>query len=268
MASIAPDPRVADLADRYTNEATGYLETYSPELGPLTSRLIAMLAPHGARRILDLGAGPGSSVPAIRAAAPDARLVLADRAFGMIRLASPSVARVAADAMALPFLDASFDAVVSAFVVFHLPDPVAGFAEVARALAPGGRFGIATWSTEERLGSAWSVWDEELDAAGATPVRPHGLPHYQSLGTPRLLGPPLEQAGFTRITFETGWWRYRPTHAAFMAFMAKHAEAARFGTLDAARQRSCQRAVGERTEHLPATELGLDAGVLYAVAAR
>jgi len=54
-----PDPRVADLADRYSAEATGYLETYAPELMPFTRRLLSMLEPAGARRILDLGAGTG-----------------------------------------------------------------------------------------------------------------------------------------------------------------------------------------------------------------
>jgi demethylmenaquinone methyltransferase/2-methoxy-6-polyprenyl-1,4-benzoquinol methylase len=45
----------------------------------------------------------------------------------------------AADALALPFADATFDAVVSAFVVRNLADVQRGLAEQARVLRPGGR---------------------------------------------------------------------------------------------------------------------------------
>ncbi|MBN2760061.1 MAG: methyltransferase domain-containing protein [Rhodobacteraceae bacterium] len=45
---------------------------------------------------------------------------------------------VAGDALAMPFADASFDAVVSTSVFEHLPDPAQAAAEVARVLRPGG----------------------------------------------------------------------------------------------------------------------------------
>jgi SAM-dependent methyltransferase len=259
---------VAELASRYSREAGGYLETYSPELGPFLRQLLTMARPRDARRILDLGAGPGASVPAIQAAAPEASLVVADRALGMIELAPAEVRRIVADAMNLPFAEASFDVVLMAFVAFHLPDPAGGFAEVARTLTPGGRLAIATWGLDERLGKAWSVWEEELDHAGAPALAPHGLPDHESLGSPELLGAPLRSARFRDPSFETGWWRYRPTHDGFMAFMTKHVVAGRFGELDPERREACVRAVTARTGDLPPEELGLDARVLFAVASR
>lgn len=48
--------------------------------------------------------------------------------------------RVAGDASALPFADASFDLVTANMVVEHLADPTVQFREVARVLRPGGRF--------------------------------------------------------------------------------------------------------------------------------
>ncbi len=46
----------------------------------------------------------------------------------------------AADALRLPFADAAFDCVASAFVLRNLADLEAGLAEMVRVLRPGGRF--------------------------------------------------------------------------------------------------------------------------------
>lgn len=264
MAS--PDPRVAVLADVYSAEASGYLQTYSPYLVPLQRQLLNRVDLRGARRVLDLGCGPGAAVPDLRRAAPEALVVAADRAFGMVRLVSAAVPRVNLDAMALPFRDDAFDAVTMAFVVFHLPDPSAGLAEVARILTPGGRLALATWGARERLGSAWAVWDEELDRVNAPRGPQHGLSDYQSLGTREALEPYLIAAGFASTQFFSGSWRYRPDHEDFLAFMTKHVKSGRFDRLDEERRRCCLRAVVRRTKHLPPSELGLDADVLFAVA--
>lgn len=46
------------------------------------------------------------------------------------------------EADAMPFLDSSFDLVVSRFAVHHFADPGAAVAEMARVCRPGGRVGI------------------------------------------------------------------------------------------------------------------------------
>ncbi len=46
---------------------------------------------------------------------------------------------VAGDALALPFVDGSFDAVTVAFGIRNVVDPVAGLREMARVCRPGGR---------------------------------------------------------------------------------------------------------------------------------
>lgn len=110
------------------------------------ARLIEGL-PAGAR-VLDVGTGTGKLAVAIARGLPGVRVTGVDFAQPMLRAGLPVVrARSAgrrisvgaADALALPFAEGVFDAVVSAFVVRNLADPMAGLREQARVLRAGGR---------------------------------------------------------------------------------------------------------------------------------
>lgn len=81
----------------------------------------------------------------------------------MIRLAPADAPRVILDARALPFADASFDRVLMAFVLFHVPEPIRALKRLRRVIAPEGRLGLGTWG-EQRPRAAITAWIEELDA--------------------------------------------------------------------------------------------------------
>jgi demethylmenaquinone methyltransferase / 2-methoxy-6-polyprenyl-1,4-benzoquinol methylase len=89
--------------------------------------------------VLDVGTGTGKLAQALVEAAPAARVVGVDFTEGMLRRAPRDVRLAGADALQLPFADAQFDAVVSAFVVRNLADVNRGIAEQVRVLRPGGR---------------------------------------------------------------------------------------------------------------------------------
>jgi demethylmenaquinone methyltransferase/2-methoxy-6-polyprenyl-1,4-benzoquinol methylase len=88
--------------------------------------------------VLDVGTGTGKLARAVSRKRPRAQVVGVDFAVPMLVTGKPPHA-TAADALALPFAPATFDAVVSAFVVRNLADVRRGLAEQARVLRPGGR---------------------------------------------------------------------------------------------------------------------------------
>ena len=104
--------------------------------------------------VLEVGCGAGWFWEAAAEVAPaDLSITLTDLSEGMV---AETLARVrglgrwatvegrAADAQALPFPDASFDLVLAFHMLYHLPDPARGVAELARVLRPGGQALIAT----------------------------------------------------------------------------------------------------------------------------
>jgi SAM-dependent methyltransferase len=173
-------------AERYSEDASAYRE--------LGARLLEGLPLADARRVLDLGAGVGFLLPEIRARAPGALVVGADRAPGMIALAPPEYPRLVADASRLGLADGAFDAVSMAFMLFHLPHPAAGLAEARRVLRPGGALGVATWGEAEPY-EAFDVWIEELDRHRAEADNPVPANHGLMDAEPKL-GGLLADTGF------------------------------------------------------------------------
>ncbi|MDQ2928905.1 MAG: methyltransferase domain-containing protein [Pseudomonadota bacterium] len=75
------------------------------------------------------------------------------------------------DAMALPYADAAFDAAVMALVIFFVPDPAKGVAEMARVVRPGGSVSAYAW---DMLGGGFpfAALSRELVAFGAPVLLP------------------------------------------------------------------------------------------------
>jgi ubiquinone/menaquinone biosynthesis C-methylase UbiE len=95
--------------------------------------------------VLDVAAGTGHVA---RRLAPQVRTVVAfDATRAMLEKgrgqAPDNVLFVQGDAAALPFLDGSFDVVVTRFAVHHFDDPAVQVAEMRRVLKPGGRLAVA-----------------------------------------------------------------------------------------------------------------------------
>ncbi len=108
--------------------------------------VVRALQPAPGQRVLDLAAGTGVSTQAL--AATGAWCVSADFSLGMLAAgADRGLPRAAADAMALPFRDAAFDAVTMSFGLRNVVDPPAVLAEMARVTKPGGQLLVCEFST-------------------------------------------------------------------------------------------------------------------------
>ncbi len=107
---------------------------------------VRMATEKAPRRILDVATGTGDVALLLKRARPEAEVVGGDFTPQMLELARAKAARAGvdvrfleADALALPFADASFDAITAAFGFRNFADYERGLAEFQRVLAPGGR---------------------------------------------------------------------------------------------------------------------------------
>lgn len=101
-------------------------------------------------RVLDVASGPGYAAAAASLRGADA--VGVDFAAAQVALARaqfPTLEFHQGDAEALPFPDASFDAVVSNFGMLHFARPERMLAEAHRVLRTGGRVAFTVWAKPE-----------------------------------------------------------------------------------------------------------------------
>lgn len=110
-------------------------------------RVAKLVAAKAGESILDLAAGTGSSSVAFTG--PGVRVVAGDFSRGMLevgKLRHPEIEFVFADATALPFTDASFDAVTISFGLRNVVDTGKALSEMLRVTKPGGRLVICEFS--------------------------------------------------------------------------------------------------------------------------
>ncbi|MDQ3898618.1 MAG: class I SAM-dependent methyltransferase [Actinomycetota bacterium] len=108
-------------------------------------QIVPMAAEHlaGANDVLDVGTGEGQLGRVAAGAAGAGRVVGVDPSWAQLaearrRAGGPLYMR--AEAVALPFRDGAFDAVLACLVFEHIDGMDAAIAEVGRVLRPGGRF--------------------------------------------------------------------------------------------------------------------------------
>ncbi len=173
-------------------------------------------------RVLDVGCGTGVVARAAAARLGGAGEVVGlDLNEGMLAVARqaplPAGARPVewrrGAAEALPWPDATFDAVTSAFALMFVADRRAALAEMARVTRPGGRVALATWASVDRSPGYRALVDlldrvvgEEAAAALRAPFvlgDPEGL---RALVAPALPGVTVtECAGTARFASIDAW---------------------------------------------------------------
>jgi SAM-dependent methyltransferase len=146
-------------------------------------------------RLLDAGCGAGllallASLRGARVAALDA----SDALLAVARERLPAADVRQGDLEALPFADASFDAVTAVNSIFYAADMAAAMRELSRVVRPGGRVVVTAWGPPERCELLAAL----MSAVGPLmPPPPPGVPpaHPAALAEPGALAAVVKRAG-------------------------------------------------------------------------
>lgn len=122
-------------------------------LAPVLAALMDWAAPAPGMRVVDVGCGAGGTTLALATAVgPDGHVTGLDVSAVILEAArarladTPNVSLVLADALTWTLAGEPADLLFSRFGVMFFGDPVAAFANLRRALRPGGRFAFAAWA--------------------------------------------------------------------------------------------------------------------------
>lgn len=135
------------------------------------------LAPKSGLRWLDVGCGNGAFTEMLVERCAPASVVGIDPSEGQLAYArTRPAARVAqfrqGDAMSLPLPDDTFDAAVMPLVIFFVPDPAKGVAEMARVVCAGGTVTAYAWDMEGGGFPYQTLHDEMRGLGVAVPTPP------------------------------------------------------------------------------------------------
>jgi SAM-dependent methyltransferase len=181
-------------------------ERMAETFAPIHDRIVAELVPGPGIRLLDVACGTGGV--ALRAARTGADVVGIDISADQLEKARRAAADAGlairfeeGDAEELPYADAEFDTVASAFGVIFAPDQERAAHELARVCRPAGRLALTAWQKDD-------AWSELQEKAGRTFPPGADASEWSREGHVReLLGDTFElelQTGIWRIEAESG----------------------------------------------------------------
>src|SRR6476660_5436916 len=170
-AQVVPAPMLPDLSAVKTRQqgawSSGDYATVGTTLQIVGETLCEALDLRAGQKVLDVAAGNGNVT--LAAARRWCEVVSTDYVPALLERGRERAAaeRLAiefreADAEALPFADASFDAVVSTFGVMFTADQDKAAAELVRVCKPGGKIGMANWTPEGFIGQLFKTLGKYL----------------------------------------------------------------------------------------------------------
>jgi ubiquinone/menaquinone biosynthesis C-methylase UbiE len=178
---------------------TGYDQAFGSVSRQTVGPLLKAANVSAGMRVLDVCSGPGMLVEAaIERGAQAVGLDFSAQAVELARELVPAGEFRQGDAQALPFADNSFDAIVCAYGVIHVPVPELALREMLRVVRPGGRVAISVWdSTTPNNGFGMIYAAVRAHGSFDVPV-PHG-PDYFQFSTDEKMRAALTEIGFSMV---------------------------------------------------------------------
>ena len=195
----------------WENVAT--VASYDEHLSVVTTQCIAALlddaSVHAKSRVVDVATGGGYMAAA--ALLRDANPVGIDFSAAQIEFARarhPGISFIQSNAENLPFESNSFDGVITAFGICHLPNPDAFLREANRVLKPSGRIAFSVWDIPERAIGIGAVYGAIREHGSMDVGLPPG-PSFFLFSNPEQSIKALQDAGFVSPTVRqvTQTWR-------------------------------------------------------------
>lgn len=148
---------------------------------------------------IDIGCGNGAFTELLMRRCAPAEVQGIDPSEGQIAFARKRPGAAGAhfqqgDALALPFDDKRFDAAVMALVLFFVPDPAKGVAEMARVVRPGGQILAYLW---DFVGHGFPF--EPIQAGLRAASIPYDRPPHAEISTLPAMRALWENAGLEQI---------------------------------------------------------------------
>lgn len=259
--------------ERFDRTAAGYLRWWAPVLAPASKRLVDRLdrldpgLPAGKPRdVLDLGCGTGNLVFEAARRWPGAELTGLDGSVGMLAVVQSEQANlpdsigarlafIHAYADSLPFPDASFDLVMTAFVLQQVPDRLAVLREMCRVLRPGGLVAIYGWlNIGVESFAPDTALEEALAEAGVTrpPDTDNRAGHYRSV---RASADELRAAGFRHVSARADALEHAWSIDALITYRTTTRELSLFESMDEATRSRVVDSLKRRLQALAANQM-------------
>ena len=239
QAGAAGAPDYAAIKQRQqAGWASGDFAVIGVTLQPVGESLAEAADIRALEDVIDIAAGNGNATLAAarrfaRVMSTDYVPALLDKGRARAEAEGLAVTFRVADAEALPFADASFDAALSTFGVMFAPDHRRAASEMLRVLRPGGRIAMANWTPDGFVGQLFKTIGKYVPPpAGVVSPARWGEEAYVR----DLFGQAAEQVHSQRKVFNFRYasahhWvqvfrdYYGPVHKAFAALDAPGAEA-------------------------------------------
>lgn len=180
-------------------------------LEPLGAAVVSRLHPNVGEHVLDVGCGCGATTMSLAAiVGPGGKVTGIDTSVAMIDIGRQGAAAaelanvefVEGDAGANHFGPRSYDIIFSRLGTMFFDGPEAAFANLRRALRPGGRLGFVCWRSVEE--NAWTA-EPRAAASSMVPLPPVPGPESPgpfSLADPERISELLSHASFVDVTIE------------------------------------------------------------------
>ncbi|HKY17194.1 MAG TPA: methyltransferase domain-containing protein [Microthrixaceae bacterium] len=179
--------------------------------GPFGETMLDAVQLQAGERVLDVGCGVGTTtLDAARLVSPDGSAVGVDITADLLDVARhhagaadmTNIEFLEADAQVHPFGDAEFDAIISRFGIMFFDDADAAFANIGRAVRPGGR--LVTVCPGDPLDNQWVTiaFAAAAPHVGLPDLGPPGTPGPFAFADPNRLTRALHAGGFRDITVE------------------------------------------------------------------